>query len=148
MDEKAFRKRHRYVTIVTDLDRGRVLYVAKDRKQESLDGFWGTLRRSSATALKPWRWTCATRMWLGAGTFGAGEKKIVFDKFHVAKHLGEAVDRVRGAQKKALGAEGDKPARRHEVPVVAESGQPLGTKQWRDFKALRDSELKTARAWG
>ena len=43
VDEKAFRKGHKYVTVVNDLTRGRVLYVAEDRKQESLDGFWGTL---------------------------------------------------------------------------------------------------------
>ncbi|MFN3327162.1 MAG: helix-turn-helix domain-containing protein [Bryobacteraceae bacterium] len=43
VDEKAFRKGHKYFTIVTDLVRGRVLYVAEDRKQSSLDGYWKTL---------------------------------------------------------------------------------------------------------
>ena len=43
VDEKAFRKGHRYATLVTDLVRGRVLYVAEERKQSSLDGFWATL---------------------------------------------------------------------------------------------------------
>src|SRR5512136_2123995 len=43
VDEKAFRKGHQYFTIVNDLDRSRVLYVAEDRKQSSLDGFWPTL---------------------------------------------------------------------------------------------------------
>jgi transposase len=41
VDEKAFRKGHKYMTVVNDLERGRILYVAEDRKQESLDGFWG-----------------------------------------------------------------------------------------------------------
>src|SRR5579863_8063870 len=40
VDEKAFRKGHSYFTLVNDLTRGRVLYVAEDRKQSSLDGFW------------------------------------------------------------------------------------------------------------
>lgn len=36
--------------------------------------------------------------------------KIAFDKFHVVKHLGDAVDRVRRAEHKALKAEtGDSP---------------------------------------
>lgn len=43
MDEKAFRKGHHYFTIVNDFTRSRVLYVAEDRKQSSLDGFWETL---------------------------------------------------------------------------------------------------------
>jgi len=38
VDEKSFRKGHKYLTLVTDLARGRVLYVAADRKQSSLDG--------------------------------------------------------------------------------------------------------------
>ena len=43
VDEKSFRKGHKYVTLVNDLARGRVLYVAEGRKQSSLDGFWSTL---------------------------------------------------------------------------------------------------------
>ncbi len=43
VDEKAIAKRHRYLTIVADLEQSRVLYLADDRKQESLDGFWPTL---------------------------------------------------------------------------------------------------------
>ena len=48
VDEKAFRKGHKYLTMVNDLTRGRVLYVAEDRKQASLDGFWGTLTAEPA----------------------------------------------------------------------------------------------------
>jgi transposase len=33
--------------------------------------------------------------------------KMVFDKFHIAKHLGEAVDRVRRRENKTLRAAGD-----------------------------------------
>ena len=43
VDEKSFRKRHRYLTVVNDLNRSRVLFVAEGRRQASLDGFWKTL---------------------------------------------------------------------------------------------------------
>src|SRR5437867_540950 len=36
VDEKAIAKRHRYLRIVADLEQSRVLYLADDRKQESL----------------------------------------------------------------------------------------------------------------
>ena len=39
VDEKAIAKRHPYLTVVTDLERHRVLYLADNRQQESLDGF-------------------------------------------------------------------------------------------------------------
>src|SRR5262249_62339711 len=59
VDEKAIAKRHRYLTLVADLERDRVLYVADDRKQDSLDGFWPTLRppqRASITAVAMDMW--------------------------------------------------------------------------------------------
>ncbi len=50
VDEKSFRKGHKYMTIVNDLTKRRVLYVAEDRKQESLDGFWKTLTKPQLEA--------------------------------------------------------------------------------------------------
>jgi hypothetical protein len=44
VDETSFQKRHEYVTVVSDLKNGRVLYVADDRNRESLDGFWALLK--------------------------------------------------------------------------------------------------------
>jgi len=35
------------------------------------------------------------------------DEKIVYDRFHVVKHLNEAVDKVRRQEHKALSAEGD-----------------------------------------
>jgi transposase len=43
VDEQAIAKRHRYLTVVADLEGARVLYLADDRQRESLDGFWATL---------------------------------------------------------------------------------------------------------
>src|SRR4030095_5665870 len=74
------------------------------------------------------------------------ESKIVFDKFHIAKHLGEAVDQVRHQENKQLHGEGDNRLvgtkyqwLRHPVNFAADA--------WRKFKSLRESSLKTARAW-
>ena len=59
VDEKSFRKGHKYVTVVNDLARGRVLYVAEDRKQSSLDGFWPTLTKEQ----REWIAGVALDMW-------------------------------------------------------------------------------------
>jgi transposase len=96
VDEKAFRKGHKYLTLVNDLKRNRVLYVAEDREQSSLDGFWSTITAAQRDSIQ----AVALDMWdpylasLKQHLPGA-EEKAVFDKFHVAKHLGEAVDKVR-----------------------------------------------------
>src|SRR5437870_9994682 len=76
----------------------------------------------------------------------AAEEKIVFDKFHVAGHLGEAVDRVRRREHKALKAEGDERLTGTKYDWLRNPTSMDG-KQRREFAELRNSELKTARAW-
>ena len=108
VDEKAFRKGHSYFTVVNDLARARVLYIAEDRKQSSLDGFWETVTEAQresieAVALDMWDpYVVSVRLHLEDG-----DSKMVYDKFHIAKHLGYAVDRVRRQENPTLRAAGD-----------------------------------------
>ncbi len=46
VDEKSFTRGHRYFTLVNDLDRARVLHVAEERTETSLDGFWTSLSQT------------------------------------------------------------------------------------------------------
>ena len=108
IDEKAFRKGHRYLTLVNDLVGHRVLYVAPERKESSLDGFWASLTAEQLEGIE----SVAMDMWdpyinsVKAHVLEADDK-IVFDKFHVAQHLGAAVDQVRRGENKILKARGD-----------------------------------------
>jgi transposase len=147
VDEKAFRKGQKYLTVVNDLARGRVLYVAEDRKQESLDGFWSTLTEGQREGIE----AVAMDMWdpyvasVEAHVAGAA-RKIVFDKFHVAQHLGQAVDEVRRKENKALRAQGDERLVGTRYDWLRNPAT-MELKDRRAFAALRDSQLKTARAW-
>jgi transposase len=147
IDEKAFRKGHRYLTLVNDLDRSRVLYIAEDRKQSSLDGFWATLSLEQRDAIQ----AVAMDMWdpYIASTqehLPEAESKIVFDKFHIAKHLSEAVDRVRRQENKQLREEGDDSLVGTKYAWLRHPAN-FAKDAWRKFKSLRESTLKTARAW-
>lgn len=147
VDEKAFRKGHKYFTLVNDLLRSRVLYVAEDRTQSSLDGFWETVTTEQRASIE----AVAMDMWdpyiasLREHLPEAG-KKIVFDKFHIAKHLGEAVDRVRRRENKTLRAAGDDrlTGTRYDWLRHPAAMEP---KDRMEFAVLRNSTLKTARAW-
>ena len=82
VDEKAFRKGHRYHTIVCDLERATVEFVAEDRKTESLAAYYRQLTDAQRQALA----AVAMDMWepyIGATREGLpdGATKIVFDKF-------------------------------------------------------------------
>jgi len=147
VDEKAFRKGHKYATLVTDLDQSRVLYVAEDRKQSSLDGFWETLSKEQLASIEGVAMDMcdAYENSVRAHLPGAADK-IVYDKFHVAKQLGEAVDQVRRAENKVLRAAGDDRLVGSKYQWLRNPDN-FGDDQWSEFRALRDSKLKTARAW-
>ena len=125
VDEKAIAKRHRYLTVVADLERSRVLYLADDRKQASLDGFWPTLTPAqregiTAVAMDMWEpYVQSTRAHLPEA-----DAKIVFDKFHVVKHLHEAVDHVRRGEHRGAQARGRRAAHGLQVPVAAPARGP------------------------
>ena len=82
VDEKAFRKGHRYHTIVCDLARSTVEYVAEDRRTESLAAYYAGLtdlqrERVQAVAMDMWPpYITATRDGLPVGA-----EKVVFDAF-------------------------------------------------------------------
>jgi transposase len=147
VDEKAFRKGHKYFTLVNDLKRSRVLYVAEDRTQASLDGFWETLtpaQRDSIQAVAMDMWDPYVRS--VSEHLREGQQKIVYDKFHIAKHLGEAVDKVRRKENQTLRAAGDDrlTGTRYDWLRNPAAMEPADRKA---FTALRTSGLKTARAW-
>jgi transposase len=147
VDEKSFRKGHKYMTVVNDVSRGRVLYVAEGRKKSSLDGFWPTLSPEQKEGILG----VATDMWEPyiqsiEGHLSNAKEKIVFDKFHVAKHLGEAVDKVRRTEHKDLRAAGDERLKGTKYDWL-KGRDKFDLAEWRTFCQLRRSDLKTARAW-
>ena len=147
VDEKSFRKGHKYLTLVNDLARGRVLYVAEDRKRSSLDGFWSTLTKEQLE----WIAGVALDMWEPyeqsiRSHLPQAEEKMVFDKFHVAKHLSEAVDKVRRTEHRELHAEGDERLKGTKYDWL-KGREKFDLAGWREFCQLRRNNLRTSRAW-
>jgi transposase len=98
IDEISIRKRHTYRIVVSDLDRARPIWFGgEDRSEPSMSQFYQWLgekkRRGIRLALmdmwKPFR---------HATEVAAPQAAIVFDKFHVMRHLGEALDQVRKSE--------------------------------------------------
>ena len=95
VDEIALRKGHRYRIVVSDLGRGRpIWYGGADRSEESMDQFYQWLGGKKAKKIR----LALMDMWKA---FEKSTRKnvplaaILFDKFHVMRHLGEALDKVR-----------------------------------------------------
>lgn len=145
VDEKAFRKRHDYVTVVSDAEKGCVVHVADDRKLESLAGFYGRLTPTQREAIEG----VAMDMW---GPYISATKThlpgalLVFDRFHVTKHLTDAVDKVRRQEHRTLLALGDRRLV-HSKYLFLKNEENLTAAQREAFGALKFSGLKVARAY-
>jgi transposase len=145
IDEKSFAKRHKYETLICDLQKGTVEYVVDDRTQESLEDYYSLFteeecRSVKAVAMDMWEpYILATREWLP-------QADIVFDRFHVVRQVTEAVDKVRRQEHKLLKEQGDETLKgtRH-LWLSNHENIP----EWRqeEFSDLRRVELKTGRAW-
>jgi transposase len=147
VDETAFQKRYEYVTVVHDIDEEVVVHVADDRKQEALEGYFEGLGPVVCAGLK----RIAMDMWAPyiAATRAQvpdADAKIVFDKFHIAKHLGDAVDKVRRQENRELLSEGNEQLKRTKY-LWLQNPDRMSATQWREFAPLRDSRLKVSRAW-
>jgi len=95
IDELSLKKGHRYRIVVSDLGRGKpIWYGGEDRSEASMDMFYKWLgpektRKIGLAVMDMWKaFTKSTR-------HNAPGAAIVYDKFHVMRHLGDALDTVR-----------------------------------------------------
>ena len=130
---------------MTDIEAGRVLEVTEGRTREAADSLWNTLSDEQKEDVE----AVAMDMWpayIGSAETHVPEANIVHDRFHIAKHLGEAVDQVRRAEHKALKSEGDDRLTKTRFLWLRRE-ENLSEKQAATFEDLKEANLKTSRAW-
>jgi transposase len=95
IDEIAVRKGHNYRIVVSDLEKCRPIWFGgQDRSEESMDEFYNFIGEKTSKNIR----LAVMDMWKA---FEKSAKKnvpqaaILYDKFHVMKHLGEALDKIR-----------------------------------------------------
>lgn len=95
IDEFAIQRGHRYATVVLDLDRKRIVWIARGRDQEALRGFFTALGATRCAQLE----AVAVDMWAPYAAevrARCPQAQLVYDLFHVvAKYGHEVIDRVR-----------------------------------------------------
>jgi transposase len=145
MDEKSFRRGQSYVTLLTDLEESRVLDVVEERTVEAASQLWDTLSPEQKQGVE----AVAVDMWepfIQTIQTQVPDADIVHDKFHVSKYLGEAVDKVRRQEHKELLAQGDETLKGTRQ-LWLYNPQNFSPEQAEEFSALKDLQLKVARAW-
>jgi transposase len=94
IDEKAWRKGHRYITVVTDHDAGRIIWAAEGRNKETLAKFFGDLGEERASRLT--HVSADGAEWIhDVVREKAPQALVCLDAFHVVKWAGERLDDLR-----------------------------------------------------
>jgi len=98
IDEISIRKGHTYRIVVSDLIRRRPIWFGgEDRSEKSMAMFYEQLGHKKSGGIR----LAVMDMWKpfrNATNAHAAQAAILFDKFHVIRHLGEALDQVRKAE--------------------------------------------------
>ena len=145
IDEVAMAKRHRYLTVVTDLVERKVVWVGEGRKSRNLGGFFkalpeATRRRIDVVAIDMWAaYRKAVKKWLP-------NAKIVFDKFHVVEHLNRALDEVRKNEARRLDKDDRKILKRKRW-VLLKGAENLSPEQQGTLQELMDANENLQKAY-
>lgn len=95
IDEVSIKKGHTYRIVVSDLLRRRPIWFGgQDRSEESLTLFYHELGSRKSQKIR----LAVMDMWKAlrnATVKHAPQASILFDKFHVIRHLGDALDKIR-----------------------------------------------------
>jgi transposase len=150
IDETSFKKGHKYVTVVMDKDRGTVIEVIEGHEAEGVkEWFQGQksvdLSEIQGISMDMWdAYIKAVRE-----SFEGWERLIAFDRFHVAKHFTEGVDKVRRREHAAFLRDlGESPLTKSRFDWLTNSQRVDNRSGKRKaFLNLSRSNLETARAW-
>jgi transposase len=98
VDEIHLGKKQKFITVVSNLDSAEPVWFGRERKKETLDGFFqGELSarqrmRITAACVDMWEpYRLSIEQW-------APNCRIVYDKFHIMQHANQAIDEVRRAE--------------------------------------------------
>jgi transposase len=98
IDEISIRKRHTYRIVVSDLVRMRPIWFGgQDRSEASMDRFYQGLGPKKTAGIR----LAVMDMWKAfrnSTERHAPQADVLFDKFHVLRHLGAALDTVRKSE--------------------------------------------------
>ncbi len=147
VDETSAKKRHKYITVVSDHETGHVLFACKGKSAESLDKYYQTLTFEQISEID----TVSMDM---SGAYISSTKEyhphaddaICFDRFHVIQMFNKALGKTLARENKELKKEGVESLKGTRYDWLYNSQNIDGrTRRW--FNRLSSSKLKTARAW-
>lgn len=145
IDEKSFGRGQSYIGLLNDLEHGAVIEVVEGRHQEAAERLFGGLSpelRQSVLAVCMDMWPA----FIKSCSRHLPEALIVHDRFHISKHLNEAVDQVRRGEHRGLRRAQDQRLKGTRYLWLT-NPENLSEEKASSLEALRRGKLKTGRAW-
>lgn len=148
IDEIAWRKGHRYLTLVYQIDerRKRLLWIGRERTEESLRGFFRMIPRRVASGI---RFVCSDlwKAYLNVIAEHAGQAIHVLDRFHVMMHFSKALDEIRADEARRLKQDGYEPVLKHSRWCLLKRPENLTSRQTVKLGELVRYNLRSVRAY-
>ena len=149
IDEIASKKGHKYLTVVYDITKGgekKLLYVAKDRNAESLDGFFDKIGPKACKSIKH---VCSD-MW--PAYLKVINEKIphanhVLDRFHIVQNLNKSIDKVRTEEVRKEAAEGKESVLKKTKFILLKRKENLNESQKVKLDKVLKCDLDTKEAY-
>lgn len=146
VDEIAWQKGHHYLTLVYQIDAGqkRLLHVSAGRTKDSLADFFKTLGQARAEQL---RFACSD-LW-GPYLDGIDRYSMavnILDRFHIMKHMNEAIDEIRRQEMSKARREGYATVLKHSRWCLLKRRENLTSKQVVKLKELLKYNLPPVKA--
>jgi transposase len=148
VDEMAWGKGHRYVTVVYQIDQAckRLLWVGEHRKAKTLLRFFRWFGKERTAGL---RYVCSD-MWqayLKVVAKKASQAIHILDRFHIMSHLNKAIDEVRAAEAKDLVRQGYEPVLKKTRWLLLKRPENLTAEQDLSLRQLLQYNLKAVRSY-
>ncbi len=141
IDEKSFKKGHKYVTVISHPRSGVVLDVGEDRDQESVDQLLsGTFTKEQCQSMN----TVSMDMWkafINSVKINCPNAEIVHDKFHLISYLNKSIDQVRRREVKYNDALID------SRYAILKNEENLTEKQREKFELIKSANFEVSKVW-
>ncbi len=148
VDEIQWRRGHHYLTLVYQIQEGckRLLWIAAERTEDSLRGFFDYLGPARAAAV---RFLCSDlwQPYLRVIAERAGGAVHVLDRYHIMASMNRAIDAVRSAEAKRLQRDGYEPVLKHSRWCLLKRPENLTEAQTVKLRELLRYNLQAVRAY-
>lgn len=148
VDEIQWQRGHRYLTLVYQIDDGRkrLLWIAHERTEASLRGFFNILSDQVRTGI---RFVCSDmcQAYLNVIAEQATGALHVLDRFHIMKSLNAAIDDVRRNEARRMKQDGYEPLLKHSRWCLLKRPENLSDQQTAKLAELLKYNLQSVRSY-